>query len=41
MRKYKKLKRHRRRAEHRLGDIAKMHPGMFPHWKLGVRPMVG
>jgi RNA-directed DNA polymerase len=41
MRKYKKLKHHRRRAEHRLGDIAKMHPGMFPHWKLGVRPMVG
>ena len=41
MRKYKKLKHHRRRAEHRLGDIAKMNPGMFPHWKLGVRPMVG
>jgi len=41
MRKYKKLKHHRRRAEHRLGDIANMHPGMFPHWKLGVRPMVG
>ncbi len=41
MRKYKKLKHHRRRAEHRLGDIAKMHPGLFPHWKLGVRPMVG
>jgi len=41
MRKYKKLKHHRRRAEHRLGGIAKMHPGMFPHWKLGVKPMVG
>lgn len=41
MRKHKKLKRHRRRAEHRLGDIAKKYPGMFPHWKLGVRPMVG
>ena len=40
-RKYKKLKHHRRRAEYRLGSIAKMHPGMFPHWKLGVRPTVG
>ena len=41
MRKYKKLKHHRRRAEHRLGDIAKKHPGLFPHWRLGVRPSVG
>ncbi len=42
MRKYKKLKRHKRRAEHRLGDIAKRYPDLFPHWKLGVRPtMVG
>ena len=40
-RKYKKLEHHRRRAEHRLGSIAKMYPGMFPHWKLGVRPAVG
>ena len=41
MRKYKKLKGHRRRAEHRLGDIAKKFPYLFPHWKFGVRPMVG
>ena len=41
MRKYKKLKHHKRRAEYRLGDIAKMNPGLFPHWKLGVKPMVG
>ena len=41
MRKYKKLKRHRRRAEHRMGDIAKKSPGLFPHWRLGVRPGVG
>jgi RNA-directed DNA polymerase len=40
-RKYKKLKHHRRRAEYRLGCIANMYPGMFPHWKMGVRPMVG
>ena len=40
MRKYKKLKRHKRRAEHRLGEIARQHPGLFPHWGFGVRPMV-
>ena len=40
MRKYKKLKRHKRRAEHRLGEIARQHPGLFPHWRFGVRPMV-
>lgn len=40
-RKYKKLKHHRRRAEYQLGCIAKMCPGMFAHWKMGVRPMVG
>lgn len=40
-RKYKKLKHHRRRAEYRLGCIAKMYPGMFPQWKMGVRPTVG
>lgn len=41
MRKYKKLKRHRRRAEHRLGEIAKQFPNLFPHWRFGVRPGVG
>ena len=41
MRKYKKLKRHRRRAEHRLGRIAKQQPDLFPHWRLGVKPSVG
>ena len=40
-RKYKKLKRHRRRAEHRLGAMAKLDPSLFPHWKLGVRSMKG
>lgn len=41
MRKYKKLKHHRRRAEHRLGQIAKSQPSLFPHWKLGVKPSIG
>jgi len=40
-RKYKKLKHHRRRAEHRLGQIAKSQPRLFPHWKLGVKPSIG
>jgi RNA-directed DNA polymerase len=40
-RKFKKRRGHRRRAEHWLGEIAKKNPGLFPHWKLGVRPMVG
>lgn len=39
--KFKRLKRHRRRAEHRLGEIAKRSPNLFPHWRFGVRPMVG
>ena len=41
MRKYKKLKGHRRRAEHWLGRIAERQPRLFPHWHLGVRPSVG
>jgi len=40
-RKYKRLRHHRRRAECRLGAIALTHPHLFPHWKLGVRPMIG
>lgn len=41
MRKFKKLRRHRRRAEHRLGAIAKQQPNLFPHWRIGVKPSVG
>ena len=40
-RKYKKLRGHRRRAEYRLGRIAKQQPNLFPHWKLGLKPSVG
>lgn len=40
-RKFKKLKGHRRRAEHWLGRIAKRQPWLFPHWQIGVRPTVG
>jgi RNA-directed DNA polymerase len=40
-RKYKKLKRHKRRATHWLGKIAKREPTMFAHWQLGVLPAAG
>lgn len=41
MRKFKKLKRHRRRAEHWLGRIAEKFPSLFPHWRMGLLPTVG
>lgn len=37
-RKYKKLRRHSRRATHWLGGVAKREPRLFGHWKLGVLP---
>jgi len=40
-RKYKRLSRHRRRAEHWLGRIAHREPRLFAHWQMGVRPSVG
>ena len=41
MRKFKKLKRHRRRAEYWLGNVARRQPQLFPHWQLGVKPTAG
>lgn len=41
MRKFKKLERHRRRAEHWLGRVAKHFPNLFPHWRIGLLPTVG
>jgi RNA-directed DNA polymerase len=39
MRKYKRLRRHQRRAVHWLGDIARREPRLFAHWYLlGLRP---
>ncbi len=40
-RKYKRLRGHRQRADYWLGKIALSYPRLFPHWRLGVRPMVG
>ena len=42
MRKYKRLRHHRRRAEHRLGGMAQREPRLFAHWHLlGQRPAAG
>ncbi len=38
MRKYKKLSRHRHRAEHWLGGIARRHTKLFVHWQQGILP---
>jgi RNA-directed DNA polymerase len=37
-RKYKKLERHKKRAENWLGRVAKREPQLFAHWKLGILP---
>jgi len=39
MRKFKRLRRHRRRAERWLGGVARREPRMFAHWQLlGLKP---
>jgi RNA-directed DNA polymerase len=42
MRKYKRFRGHRRRAEHWLGRLAQREPNLFAHWRLlGLRPTAG
>jgi len=41
MRKFKRFRRHHRRAEYWLGEIAQRQPWLFPHWQMGVRPTAG
>jgi RNA-directed DNA polymerase len=42
MRKYKRFRGHRRRAEHWLGRLAQREPILFAHWRLlGLRPAAG
>ena len=36
-RKYKKLRRHLRRATHWIARISRRDPGLFAHWQMGVR----
>jgi RNA-directed DNA polymerase len=40
-RKYKRLRRHRRRAEPWLGRIARRVPQLFVLWHIGMRPAAG
>jgi RNA-directed DNA polymerase len=40
-RKFKKLRKHKRRAEHWLGKVSEKFPNLFPHWRLGLKPTVG
>ena len=42
MRKFKRLRRHRRCAEHWLGRVARREPRLFAHWELlGLKPSAG
>ena len=38
MRKYKRLRRHQGRARRFIADVARRQPGLFAHWRWGVRP---
>lgn len=40
-RKFKRLSRHRRRAEYWLGRIAQREPQLFAHWQMGILPTAG
>ena len=40
-RKYKRLRRHKRRAVHWLGSISRREPKLFVHWQMGLRPAAG
>lgn len=40
-RKYKRLRRHNRRAEYWLGRIANKETRLFCHWQLGLKPATG
>ena len=40
-RKYKRLKRHKRRAVYWLGGVARREPQLFVHWQLGIRSATG
>lgn len=36
--KFKRLRRHKRRAEYWLGKVARAHPELFCHWQMGLLP---
>lgn len=35
--KYKRLTRHKKKAEHFIGRIAKQNPKLFKHWEIGIK----
>ena len=41
MRKFKRLRGHRRRSLHWVGGVAHRQQGLFPHWRAGLVPSVG
>ncbi len=41
MRKYKNLARHKTRARHALGRLARQFPNIFVHWEMGCFPSAG
>jgi RNA-directed DNA polymerase len=41
MRKYKRLRRHHRRAWRFLATVERREPALFAHWQHGARPQVG
>ena len=38
MRKYERLRRRPQRARRFIADVARRQPGLFAHWRFGVRP---
>lgn len=40
-RKFKRYNRHKRRAEHWLGRVARRDPKLFAHWRMGILPTAG
>jgi RNA-directed DNA polymerase len=36
--KYKRLARHKKKAEYFMGRIAKQNPRLFKHWEIGIKP---
>ena len=37
-RKYKRFRRHKRRAMNWLGNLCRREPSLFEHWSIGVQP---
>ncbi len=40
-RKFKRFRRHQRKATHWLGRVARREPGLLYSWQIGIRPAIG